>query len=439
VKTDPLLARYGTSRNGHSIFAPSASAMWSACAGSLLLNIDAPDDAGIEAAEGTVAHAVAQIWNQQGESAAQALLGTEGKAQAGGTVYYFTIDRTMLYHVGRFVQWCAEVPGDHYFETRVDLSPIMPIPDQGGTADHFACSFDHDGVLTITDLKYGTGVRVYADRNEQAMLYAYGVFLLWDWLYGFRRIVIRICQPRLDVFEVYECDREALLDFAAHMHDASHDAWRENAPRTPSPKACMWCCEAATCEARLAHLVNTVGATFDELCEEDREVTSVAADAPQIALSLVASASELARQSVKRLDTAALSYTLSLRSHFDGFFRAIAEELLDRAERGERLRYQSMKDGRATYKWSSQADASAALRKTYGLTIDEISPRTMLSIDKTRKLVRAKTKLAPVEIETALKPYIRRFAGKRTLASVNDSRVDSQDAADEAFSADDEL
>lgn len=435
---DMLLERYGTSRNGHSIFAPSSASMWLHCSGSLLAGIEAVDDAGEDAAYGTVAHHVAETWQKEKRRPAH-LIGTTMTVPAGGTNWRIKIDDTMLHHVQRFIEWCDEVPGDHYYEQRVDLTELMPIPGQGGTADHFACEV---GKLTITDLKMGTGVRVYAEKNPQAMLYAAGVFLEWDWIYRFEKIVIRICQPRLDVFEIYECSREELQDFMAFARVRAFLAWTPDAPRSPSPKACKWCKVKATCAARLNELEDIADQTFGDLGEDDRPEPTYDAKALEKPGKALMAASEVVRAMpttpIKPLSTAALAYTLTFRKHVEDWFKAIEKLLLERAESGEAIRYFKLTDGRTTFKWKDPDAAVNQLTEEYGIAEDELRPRTMISVAKVRKLIRAKSGLTEKEVKAEMTSLVKDFAGKRGLAPEKDDRPDVADLIDETFTEDED-
>ena len=421
---DKLIAKYGLSRNGHAIFAPSSSAMWLTCAGSLLINATAVDTAGIDAAQGTVAHALAEYWNRNGEEkTVSRFLGKTKTAKAGGVEYSFVIDRDMLDEVEKYVDWIAELPGDHYFEQLVSPD-VAPIPGQTGTADHFVCS---PGRLVITDLKYGM-IRVYAERNTQAMLYALGAFLEWDWLYGFQTIVIRICQPRLNSFDVWECSREELLEFQAFARERADLAWNENAPRTPSRKACQWCAAKNACPARLAQ-AEALADDFDQFCI-DAEVTSYTDDD---LLDIIGQEQPLKAPThdPRVLTTAQMSYALTFRPHFEAFFKGMAAELLDRAEKGETLPYQKLSDGRRQYRWNDPTRTIQVIAANYRIAPSKLAPPKILSIDKMKKLLRAETGDKPAVIKKLLKPLYTGFAGKRSLTSIKDERVDSQSVADE--------
>ena len=438
---DPLVAKYGLSRDGHSIFAPSSAAGWLYCSGFLLANAGAGDTAGIDAAYGTVAHAVAEEWNKTGKKPVK-LLGT--KQQVGP--FEIEIDADMMMHVERYVDWCAELPGDHYFEQRVDLTPIMPIPGQGGTADHFACE---PGKLTITDLKMGSGVRVYADENPQAMLYALGVFFEWDWIYHFDRIIIRICQPRLGVFEVWETDRKSLLEFADFAQVRARLAWQEKAPRTPSAKSCKWCRVANTCPARLKHVDDTLDDIFGT--DDDDESLLGRSDGKQYEASEVVNddlmllpgmtAAVANRHKFKRLSTNALSYVLTFRPHIERMFADIAEEALERAERGEKLPFQKLTDGRQQRVWGDKAKAAEVLVANYGIPEDEVAPPRLVSPAQAEKLLRKHHKAMTVaEAKMALedKAGAKFRAAKRTLAPLRDDRPDTFDATADIFDTDEE-
>lgn len=442
MTVDPLLEKYGTERAGHSIFAPSSSASWLTCSGSLLVNARAGDTAGEDAARGTVAHFVAEAWNKQGIRP-DYLIGTKMVERAGGQDHVIPITEDMLYHVGRYVDWCRELPGDHYFEQRVDLSDLMPIPGQGGTADHFACERNK---LTITDLKYGTGVRVFAERNPQAMLYAAGAFLEWDWIYRFETIVIRICQPRLDVFEIWECSRAELLEFMEHVKVRARVAWNEDAARTPSKKACRFCAGEATCPARINELNAIVDEIFetddDEGIAEDGHVQEYPAEVLQKSsealTELAGSVARLPDTSIPELSTRKLAFLLSQRGHIQSFFKAVAETLLDRAEKGEEVPWFKLGDGRKKRGWKNEAEAIAWICGEWGLEESDIKPPTLVSPNKAEKLIRSShPKLGPKAIKDKLAKVIHEHSGKRTLMPIKDDRPDV-DELTEDFDAEDE-
>ncbi len=187
----------GKDFGAHSIFSPSGSSTWAYCPGSLIPNLFAKDSAGEDAAYGTVGHGVAEQWLKSGVCPTH-LVGTTEIIEEGDQRFEIEIDASMLEYVGQYVDWCIYLPGTHFVETRVDFSDLTPLKKQSGTADHAACEF---GTLTVTDLKMGQGVQVYAKDNTQAILYAYGFFRKYDELFDFQRIVIRIAQPRLTHFD----------------------------------------------------------------------------------------------------------------------------------------------------------------------------------------------------------------------------------------------
>jgi hypothetical protein len=264
----------------HSIFSPSSSHMWMSCAGSLIPNALAPETGSYVAAEGTVAHALAEEWLSSG---VRPLSRIGDHVWVGDEIDGFDIEitREMLDHVQSYVRWCNELPGDHYVEARIDISRLTPIPNQGGTSDHAACDYVESivggdiesfvgGVLYVTDLKYGMDI-IKAKWNSQLLLYALGRFFELDWIYNFRRIVLRIAQPRCDNFDTWEISRDELLMFAGQVVVRAQQAWRVGASRTPSKKACQFCSEKEVCPARIVWLERLVAGRYDEL---SMEVTS---------------------------------------------------------------------------------------------------------------------------------------------------------------------
>ena len=416
---DRMLALYGSGLHGHAHFAPSSSSGWLNCAGYLLANAVLGDTAGADAAYGSVAHDIAERWR---------IIGFRPDSMAGVTITHgahdVLVDRDMLDHIQTFIEWCDEIEGDAYVEQKVDISPFTPIPGQRGTADHFVCA---PGLLTITDLKMGTGVKVLVEKNPQAMLYALGAFNEWDWIYGFQRIVIRICQPRLGYFGVWSCSREELLAFGEYVKERAALAWQEDAPRTPGEKQCRFCRVSKTCPALAMHLDRLADDVFDAVedaaySHDDMQEYAEAAShngVPVPSLKLAGMSDE------------ALAYRLRFKKLYLKWFAEIENEVMARLVSGNDVAGWKIVAGKRSWQWTDQ-DKAYHILTDQGVPPAEIIIPVMVSTSAARKLLR-KAKVRAKDIPSLLASVMAGVPGNSRLAPSDDSRQNSQEAVDDVF------
>lgn len=223
----------------HSELGPSSSDRWMNCPGSVLATRGMKGQSEY-AAEGTAAHTLSQWVRETGKPAAD----WKGwKLKVGE--FQFTVGKPMIESVQTFVDDCAKQPGDAYYETMVRYDPW--VLEGFGTLDDARIG---DNICTVTDLKHGTGVKVFAHENSQLKLYALGLFWTYGWMYDFDKFVLRICQPRLRHFESFEISLGRLMQWA-------YDVVRPAARLTQSPNApiiagswCKFCKLKETCEVR---------------------------------------------------------------------------------------------------------------------------------------------------------------------------------------------
>lgn len=272
---------------GHSQYSCSTWPRATTCAASVKASLKYPDESSVFADEGTAAHFVSELCLSK-KRMASAYAGcvvavpphdvvpnqdgswpdcffVHEKRPAPENWRTFEVGDEMVHETQRYIDWCAEAPGEHFVEVRVDVSDVTPIEDQKGTSDHIACA---PGLLIVTDLKYGKGEQVFALNNKQALGYAWGAFKEFDWLYDFQKIIIRICQPRLNHFDVWEIDREELFKHIEQIRRDLAKCEEPNPAFTPEPHACRFCKHAPYCEALKEHTFNTRAMAFDDLTEE---------------------------------------------------------------------------------------------------------------------------------------------------------------------------
>jgi len=223
----------------HALLGASSSARWLVCTPSARLEAMFPDEQSPYAAEGTIAHDLA-------ESILRHKL--EGK-KAPKLDDYST---EMIEAVNRYVDICEEKVNESrarssdaeaMIEARLDFSRW--VPDGFGTGDMVIVA---DGILEVIDLKYGKGVPVSAIENTQMRLYALGAYDINEFLYDIKSVRMTIVQPRLDSISTDEMALEELLDWGEEIKPIAQRAFRGEGECTPCDY-CNFCKARHTCRA----------------------------------------------------------------------------------------------------------------------------------------------------------------------------------------------
>ena len=381
----------------HARFAPSSAHRIYDCPASLLLNEQEPDREIYEAAEGTVAHHVAEICARMRRDPEEFLgktfdsddLDTDYDEELHSSKgFEITVDDEMVQGVNEYLDRIMGLPGDHFVETRVNISPWCPIPDQFGTCDHAAASHKK---LIITDLKYGR-VQVDAPQNKQLVMYALGFINEYDWLYDFDEVIIRICQPRLDHFDVWVTSKAELLAIGEKIKERFAIALKPKPPFGPSEKACRFCKINYKCKANHDFLYHDRVMLLDE----DDEFVE-----PDIAM----------------LDDAALASLWLRKGMYEARMRAVEDYLHTKIGNGEFVPGLKTVAGKKSRYFVSEIDAEMLL-------IDAgVKPEKLYSSPKFVSPAQAE-KLVRGDAKKKLQDFIKSKPGQPCLVSSDDRRKD---------------
>lgn len=408
--------------SGHSIFGASGSAMFLNCPGSLIPNLLAPDDAGEDAAYGTVAHAMGEEWRKSGKKPVHRL-GTNMFVPSGEWGFLIWIDEVMLDYVQQSVDWSAWLDGDHHVETRVDYSDLTPIPNQGGTLD-FSSLMQHRAY--IQDEKYGKNDLVLAEENTQLMLYAYGMYREWDEFYDFKEFVLRISQPRKDNFDEWVCSRKRLLEFAAWAKERMALAWTHDAPRVPGVKQCRWCRVRGTCAAA-AKLENDLISDAFAGVNPEYDAGDIRSFKEELDIGLLRPTMDVMTLTVEEMVT-----LVRYRKFSESFWNALEEELHRRAIVDNKpIPGMKLVHGRSIRFFSKPKVAAARLIEL-GCNPKDVVVETMVSPAEAEKLLRNAGHRAK-DLPQLLEGLVKKPPGKPVLAFLEDKRPEIRDVSADAF------
>ncbi len=191
----------------HALLSASSSHRWLVCTPSARLEQQFEDEQSPYAAEGTMAHALAETLLNR------LLFDTNYDESEAEPVNY---SREMTEAVSQYVDICMEkanearkrsADAEIMIEARLDYSEWAP--EGFGTGDLVIVA---DEVLEVVDLKYGKGVPVSAINNSQMRLYALGAYAAYSLLYDIKTVKMTIVQPRLDSVTT---DTMAIVDLLA--------------------------------------------------------------------------------------------------------------------------------------------------------------------------------------------------------------------------------
>jgi hypothetical protein len=370
------------------------------CAGSLALESKFEDKGSEFAQEGTAAHALAAYVLESGKKRST---GETFTFDDHGITRSVKLTDEMVDYVQDYIDLVHGYAqgGELMVEQRVEFSIFVGIPDQFGTSDAVILSGD---TITIIDLKYGKGVRVDAEFNEQLQLYALGCLHEFGWLGDFKNICMVVHQPRLHHVSEWNCTVDELLAFGAKAQAAAKLAQAcIESPEliaeslTVGESQCRFCKAKGACPAIAKHVVEIITDDFVDLTQPLRPALEAASE--------------------RTFDNKVLANLLGAADLIEGFVKAVRARAESALLKGEDVPgYKLVAGKQGARAWSDEEEAEKLL-KSFRLKIDEMYDKKLISPTTAEKVLKG----SPSRWEKA-QEVISRKTGAPSVAPVSDKR-----------------
>ncbi len=291
---------------------------------------------------------------------------------------------------------------DYFHKLESALSSLpgyrLMVEDRVYLKEYASCLFECSGTcdilietdteLHVLDWKFGKGIPVFAEDNDQLYAYAAGAGKNPEHLLRYDKVVIHCIQPRLDSYDTHKLTPKALLQWInGRLIPGASEALSDNPAFHPGQKQCRWCPAKMKCRARYNSANKTAADVFKAVVKIPDHVT------PAELGALYKRAKELDRY-IKDIG-AHIMHTIQAGTPWDGY-KVVA--------------------GRSIRKWKYDHDKTMDSLTEF-LDWDEmIKPTTLISPAQAEKLDRSFKK------DKKFQALIEKPEGKPTLASENDKR-----------------
>lgn len=438
----------------HAMLSPSGTHKWMTCTGSIAMEQGQPDDSSEYADEGTAAHSLAAMCLEEDQHPA-AYLGRVLTVMNG--VYFpgdgpkpdklrghtqditreFEVDGEMVAAINTYTRSVRQFaggsgePGEKlphplHVEQRVPIGYLTGEEDAEGTSDAVILNIAQ-AEIQVHDLKFGRGVVVKAENNEQLMTYMAGARRKFAGMCEFTHFRGVIHQPRLNSVSEWDWNLMTQLDFEKRLSDRAQTAtravmnfpqWKDGGPLmavylVPGDHCRTGFCKAkATCPA-LANLVKeTIGADFEVLDEVQEIARAMPKKAGQahIAESVVA---------LLPVDPVELGRRMLLVDLVDDWCRAIRGKVDAMLRSGEEVPNWKLVIGkRGNRAWVDEEAATTALKKMR-LKVEEMYSMKLITPTAAEKLLADQ----PKRLATVM-ALVTQADGKPSVAHVSDNRAE---------------
>ena len=438
----------------HAFLSPSGATAWMRCNAKPYRERDFPESTNDSADEGTAAHFLLEQCLEKNVDAAH-FHGTRIKVENGVTEFNQGGNWPVGPDMTREVQKVLDL-------ARSDATGATIYPEQVLTISQFTGEDGATGTcdmvivkgkeLWIRDLKFGRGVQVFAEGNEQLLIYGGAALDEFDVMGEIEKLVLCIDQPRMNHFDKWELTvaeaREMLEKIrmtAIYILEAP-----EQLTAVPGEKQCRFCKASATCKERTDHTMQLITDTFTDLDKgfikvempqaekllaqsfgvkpaaityheeivhgDPRDVTAphFTVKKPSIRPSL-----EAATEAVATADDERLATLMDAADMIEGFAKAVRAEVERRLLAGKftDARYKLVEGRQGARSWTSEEEAEAAL-KAMRLKSDEMYDRKVISPTSAEKLLGEANKRKWAKLQ----PLITRSDGKPSVAPASDKR-----------------
>ena len=249
----------------HAVLSASSAYSWIQCPPSVKLCDEFEDVTTVYAQEGTDAHSMC-------EYKVKKLLGIDVENPCENLEYFNEEMDQCSDDYAAFaseeIERLRQMDGfDPLVEVEKRLEYSRWVPGGFGTGDLVVVGRKE---LTIIDFKYGQGVAVSAEMNPQMMCYALGALDIWDGIFDFEVVNMKIFQPRISNYSSFILSPSEIYTWADEVLCPAANLAINGEGEFKSGEHCRFCKAKAVCRKRAED--NLMMAKYDfkppELLEE---------------------------------------------------------------------------------------------------------------------------------------------------------------------------